>query len=199
MSLVMESPREFFVDQVDQALVRVKFDPSPQSRFYLVRLLEHYMFSHNLFAVDEQTGKFKRETLAEMFLQAQNAESPQREDLLKRLGDSSLYISGFFGDSLARKLVDIDYYVNMGGVAYGALSASKVDDDLAQVYGEFSSRFGVFVDVLTYISQSSMVQSNEDLLRLLNRYMSTGSKLAEEQLAEKGLLNADLPKSKIKM
>lgn len=196
--IIVESPRAFFVDRVDQALTRLKFQPLPLSRHYLVDLLEHFMFSSNLFKVDEESGRVQRDTLAEMYLRAQNLPAPQRLDLLKRLGDSSLYISGFFGDSLTRKVVDIDYYVEMGGVAYGSLSTVSSDENLAQVYGEFSSRFPEFVDVLTFISQESMVQSNEDLLRLYSRYMSTGSRLAEGQLAEKGLLNTDLQKVKAK-
>lgn len=195
-TLVIESPREFFVDRVEQALERLKFQPLPQSRHYLVNLLQHFMFSSNLFPTDEESGRARRQTLAEMYLLAQNSPTPVRLDLLKRLGDSSLYISGFFGDSLTRKIVDIDYYVDMGGVAYGALSSSAADESLSQVYGEFSTRFGEFVDVLTYISQESMIQSNEDLLKLYNRYMATGSRLAEEQLLEKGLLNPELSKVK---
>lgn len=186
--ILMESPRRFFVDRVDAAAKRLMFEPLPLSRQYLVDLLEHYMFSANLMS--------KRETLAEMYLRAQNAPAPIRQDLLKRLGDSSLYISGFFGDSLTRKLVDIDYYVDMGGVAYGALSHSAADENLGQVYLEFSRRFGEFVDVLTCISQEAMIQTNGDLLKLYDRYMATGSRLAEGQLVEKGLLTADTPKAK---
>jgi len=186
LQLILESPRQFFVDRIDQALVRLKFQPLPLSRHYLVDILEHFMFTENL----------EGSMLAEMYLRAQNSPPPVRTDLLKKLGDSSLYISGFFGDSLSRKIVDIDYYVNMGGTAYGALSTSATDENLSQVYGEFSARFGEFVDVLTYISQEALVQSNGDLLRLYDRYMATGSRLAEDQLKEKGLLTPDLQKSK---
>jgi hypothetical protein len=194
--LVIESPSEFFAGRLDEAFERLKFRPLPLSRQYLAELLQHYIFTSNLFVTDEETGRTRRETLAEMYLRAQNSPPPMRADLLKKLGDSSLYISGFFGDSLSRKIVDIDYYVDMGGVAYGELSTSATSGGLSQVYGEFSVRFAAFVDVLTYISQDARVQSNEDLLRLYDRYMATGSRLAGEQLVEKGLLNADLAKAK---
>jgi hypothetical protein len=198
-SILLESPRTFFVDRVEDALKRVKFEPLPLSRHYLVSLLEHYMFSSNLFSQDDETGRVKQDTLAELYLRAQNSTGPARNDLLKKLGDSSLYISGFFGESLNRKIVDIDYYVNMGGVAYAALARSAADENSSRMFEEYSLRFGGFVDVLTYISQESLIQSNEDLLKLYDRYLATGSRLAEEQLKEKGLINADLPKSKTKM
>ena len=197
VTLLNESPREFFLNRVEEAMQRLKVKALPLSQNYLVDLLQHYMFSHNLFPMDEESGKAKRETLAEMYLKAQNSPTPLRLELLKKLGDSSLYVSGFFGDSLNRKVVDIDYYMDMGGVAYGALSHASSDENIGQVYGEFSSRFAAFVDVLTFISQESLVQTNGDLLRLYDRYISTGSRLAEEQLLERGLLNADLGKAKI--
>jgi hypothetical protein len=195
-SILLASPREFFVDRIDEALVRLKFDPLPSSKTYLADLLHHFIFSKNLFETDAATGKSRRETLAELFLRAQNSPPPMRSDLLKRLGDHSLYISGFYGDSLNRKIVDIDYYVDMGGVAYGALSSAASNEEASAMFNDFSKRFVGFVDVLIYISQDTRVQSNEDLLRLYDRYLATGSRLAEEQLLEKGLLNADIQKSK---
>lgn len=196
-TLVLESPREFFCHRVETAFSKLKFNPLPQSRDYLVGLLEHFMISRNLFPMDEESGRTRRETLAEMYLKAQNAPAPVRVDLLKKLGDSSLYISGFFGDSLSRKIVDIDYYVDMGGVAYSALATTASDERMSQVFNEFSSRFTAFVDALTFISQEALIQSNEDLLKLYDRYMATGSRLAEGQLLEKGLLNSDIQKTKI--
>lgn len=195
--LVLDSPKQYFADRVEEAAKRLKFDSLPASRAYLAELLHHFMFTHNLFTLDNETGKIKNETLAEMYLRAQNSPTPARTDLLKRLGDSSLYISGFFGDSLSRKLVDIDYYVDMGGTAYGELAVTMANGDSSQVFKEFSTRFAGFVDVLTYISQDARVQTNEDLLRLYDRYRATGSRLAEEALVEKGLLNADIQKGKI--
>lgn len=195
-TIFLESPREFFVGQIDKACETLKFQPLPLARNYLIDLLQHYMISTNLFPLDEETGKLKRETLAEIYLKAQNSPAPARMDLMKKLGDSSLYISGFFGDSLNRRLVDIDYYVDMGGVAYGSLSSSSTDESTSKMYGEFAHNFTAFVDVLTYISQESLIQTNGDLLKLYNRYLATGSRLAEDQLMKKGLINAELPKVK---
>ncbi|MGE4132888.1 MAG: hypothetical protein AB7F86_14705 [Bdellovibrionales bacterium] len=197
--IITSSPRVFFFDKLEAACRRLKFEPLVHSKNYLVELLEHYMVSGNLFTKDPD-GKHRRETLAELYLRAQNSPTPTRRELYKRLGDSSLYISGFFGDSITRQLVDLDYYVEMGGTAYGSLSADAADDDLSQMYREFSLKFVEFVDVLTFMSQDVQVQNDQDLLRLYDRYVTTGSKLAQEQLVEKGLLNADLPKVKaIKM
>ena len=42
--------------------------------------------------------------------------------LLQRLGDVALFVAGFLAGSFARRSVDIDYHIAMGGRAYGALA-----------------------------------------------------------------------------
>lgn len=195
---ILLSTQEFFHSTVNEALERLKFSTHPQASSYLVTMLDHFCFTDNLYELDETTGRRKVNTLAEMYLEAGQQNNPKKHDMLKRLGDTSLYISGFFSDSLKRKLIDVDYYVDMGERAYGTLANLSSNDLNGEVFHEFSKNFIKFVDVLTYISQKSMVQSNEDLLRLYDRYLSTGSELAREQLAEKGLLNIDVDARKKK-
>lgn len=190
------SPREFFNEGLDKAFQHLKLAASPLSKTYLIDLLQFYMLAQNLFPIDEETGRHKRETLAELYLRSQNVPTIQKMEMLKKLGDTSLYISGFFGDSLNRKVVDIDYYAEMGGAAYASLSRITQEENLSVVYSDFSTRFLDFVDALTFMSQQSLVQSDGDLLRLYDRYVSTGSRLAEEQLLQKGVLHAELGRAK---
>lgn len=176
---VLSSSQDYFTEVIENAVDKRKIQVSPLTAQYLVGLLNTYVVADNLNI---------KSTLAEALLSASLADGLARREQLKRLGDTSLYVSGFFGDSLRRKIIDIDYYAEIGGAAYGTL-ASEIDIDIhAQVYKDFSVRFLEYVDLLTYISQSSLVQSNTDLLRLYERYVKTGSEMAREQLAEKGLI-----------
>lgn len=193
---ITASPKDYFHEALENAFRHLRIEASLLSKTYLVDLLHFYMLAKNLFNVDEETGRAKRETLAETYLKAQNLPPVQKREVLKKLGDTSLYISGYFGDSLNRKIVDIDYYAEMGGAAYGSLSKITSDERLSLVYTDFATRFLDFVDALTFMSQETLVQSNEDLLRLYDRYVSTGSRLAEEQLRQKGVFNAELGKIK---
>ena len=58
----------------------------------------------------------------------------------RQIGDVSLFISGFFSDSLRRKLVDVDYYVSIGGYAYNALSRVETDT-FSPVFAELATKF----------------------------------------------------------
>lgn len=193
------SAREFFEDSVTQAFERVGVETFPLAKNYMVDLLTQFLNRETLFPADDQTEKPQSRTMAERWFEAVGAEPALRPEKLRRLADSTLYISGFFGDSLKRKLVDVDYYAEIGGSAYAHLAHSAEEDMMARLYSEYAQRFLEFVDVLTYLSQKSLVQSNGDLLRLYERYVTTGSTLARDQLVEKGLLTpADLVKAKAK-
>ncbi len=184
LNLLLDA-QTYFNEMIERALEKCRIETTPFVRQYLVALLDSYVGGANW-----TLGS----TLAEQLLRANQAEKNVRREMLKRLGDTSLYISGFFGDSLKRKIVDVDYYADIGGMAYAQL-ANEFDSDVqSQVYRDFASRFLEYVDLLTYISQNTFVQSNQDLLRLYDRYVKTGSELAKEQLLENGLLNAEQAK-----
>jgi hypothetical protein len=191
------SPRQYFVEIVETGFSKRNLKTIPAVQNYLVELLEFYLDAKNLFEKEiDETGNKKPSTLAEMYLTASGLNGSERHDLLKKLGDKTLYISGFFGDSLNRKLVDIEYYAEMGGAAYASLADISRTNSLVQVYRTFSERFLDFVDVLTYISHQTMVQSDKNVLRLYDRYMQTGSEVARDKLLEMGFLTIPLDQKK---
>ena len=190
------SAEGYFAELVKEGMEFRKIHADPNVEIYLISLLNHYLDARNLFEEPAVEARVKiPKTLAELYMVAQNSEPTIRFELLKKLADRSLYISGFFADSLQRKLVDVDYYAEMGGVAYGEL-ANCAQDSIAHVYRMFSKRFVEFVDVLSYISQSGQVQSDQNILRLYDRYIKTGSELAREKLIENGIVA--LPRDQMK-
>jgi hypothetical protein len=186
-SLILSSD-EFFHDVISEALQKRKLETYPQVKTYLVDLMKFYMDARNLHEQTfDESGKKKPQTLAEIYLEAQNAEHATKLEMLKKLGDRTLYVSGFFSESFSRKVIDVDYYVEMGEVAYGQLSSCTKQDTLSRIYSLFSNRFIEFVDVLSYVSQSAAIQSNHDVLQLYDRYIKTGSELAREKLHDLGV------------
>lgn len=187
---LIESPREHFQEMVEAGIEKVQIKAPAAVRVYLVDMLEHYLDTQNLYPPEvSESGARLPTTLAEMWLTAGQIEGLQRFELLKQLADKSLYISGFFSDSLQRKIVDIDYYAELGCAAYATLAEDSKQDLVAQVFKVFSRDFLGYVDVLSYISQKTMIQSDQNLLRLYDRYLMTGSEVAKDRLLELGVVN----------
>jgi hypothetical protein len=193
---VLVSVEDFFSDLVQEAIVARKMSTFPLAQNYLVSILGSYIHTNNLYDTHTEDGKLTRDTLAETFLRAQSANGTTKIELLKKLGDVSLYVSGFFADSLSRKIVDVDYYVDMGEAAYGALAQEIKEDTSRKVFKDFSTRFLEYVDIFETISQKSLAQNDGNILRLYEKYLKTGSELARETLEEKGIVTIPFDKDK---
>jgi hypothetical protein len=94
----------------------------------------------------------------------------------------------FFSDSLNRSLVDVDYYIQLGGSAYGSLARQAPGDTFGDVFDELSEKFGDFVDVLSEVSERTSMTSNTDLLRLYEKWLRTGSRRSGDLLAARGIV-----------
>ena len=194
------SPEQHFSEALKEALEQRKVKSFPHLETYLVHMLKHYLDSRNLFAPHSTHGEQMEnppETLAEMYLVAMNSEALRKKEIMKTLADRSLYLAGFFGDSLQKKVVDIDYYSEMGSAAYFNLASWTKEDHLSEVYQTFSKRFVEFVEVLSYMSEKSAVQADQNVLRLYDKYLKTGSEAAREKLNQMGIVT--LPKEQLKV
>jgi hypothetical protein len=118
---------------------------------------------------------------------ALQAEGSAQREALRRVGDHSLFLVGFFADSLSNRLVDVDYYISLGGSAYGHL-ANRDEEAFADVFGEMAEKFVPLVDVLADISDRAAIGTNRDLLRLYDRWVRTGSPRHGNLLTEMGIM-----------
>lgn len=198
-SFVFLTPEQHFTEVVREACENRQIKAQPEAHVYLVGLLQFYVDSRNLHRPIQEDGVEKPpDTFAEMYLQAMNSEPGKQRELMRTVADRSLYLTGFFADSFQRKIVDIDYYVDIGSAAYSSLHrlTKKEDSGLSVVFKTFSQRFMDFVEVLNYISEKSLVQADQNVLRLYDRYLRTGSELAREKLTELGVVT--VPKEQLK-
>jgi hypothetical protein len=176
---------EYFRDLVTAALDHQHLPAHELTSFYLVNLLAGFLRNPGEHASED-------EPLALQLAQALECDGFRQRASLKQVGDVSLFVSGFFSDSLRRKLVDVDYYAAIGGFAYHALSRSE-RDLLSPVFGELGDKFAAFADVINEVSERSSCTSNADLLRLYERWLRTGSPRSGQLLVEQGVVpNASL-------
>jgi hypothetical protein len=173
-----ESAVEFFKELVDGALTHQRLATQELTAFYVVRLLTSFL---------QRPVAEDAEPLAFRLAQALEGGGLRQRERLRQIGDVSLFISGFFADSLHRKLVDVDYYVSIGGCAYNALSRVETDT-FSSVFAELGENFVGFVDVLSEVSERTSCASNADLLRLYEKWVKTGSRRSGQLLAERGVV-----------
>ena len=177
---------EFFRDALQDALAHQKVAVDGQTEQYVVNLLTLYARSEDLY--ERTPGGVRLRPLAHMLAAALEAPTAaERERRLQRLGDVSLVIAGFFAHGFARRLVDVDYHVAMGGRAYGTLAHSLAGGRrrvLGEVFAELAAKFQPLVDALWEISDAARVYTPADVLRLYEIWLKTGSARARALLGE---------------
>jgi hypothetical protein len=190
MQLVREeSPIEFFKEQLERAMEHQKVSTSAFTEHYLVSLLAGCVRGDGL--PPSEPG-YDEMPLAVLYARALHASRRDRARLLRAMGDSALFVSGFFADSLSRTLVDLAYYRAMGGQAYARLSREDATPGSyvgygPDVFGELSGRFTEFADLLAEVSETSRLVSERSVLQLYERWVQTGSRRAAVLLAERGI------------
>ena len=178
---VLKCSSEFFHSLVKEGLNKTGIQVSLPVKNYLCELLQFYVFSDHLFTVNS-SGKKQLKTLAELYLNSHHSDISLKNNL-KKMGDTSLYISGFFQESLRKKMVSVDYYMNMGREAYKSLS----DFQNKEMFEELSFRFSDLVFVFLQIRKKDSFRRPGDLLSMLAQYMETGSRPLARDLINQGI------------
>lgn len=177
--LVGQTPAEYFKELVESALLRQHLQAGDLTEYYLVNLLCQHV------RLDARADH--GEPLAFRLARALDSGGTEQRARLRSLGDFSLFMSGFFSDSLRRRLVDVDYYKSMGEYAYGSLSRWD-DDTFAEVFAELSRKFVGFMDVLADVSERTSLTAGTDVLRLYEKWLRTGSARDGQRLVERGIV-----------
>ncbi|MBX7149803.1 hypothetical protein K1X76_12085 [bacterium] len=177
---------EFFFEKVENAASKAPVKVSVEAEHYIVNLLTAFCPLDNN----------QDQALALRFLEALVSTSYEKAQHLKKLGDASLFISGFFAESLNRKLVDIDYYISMGHAAYSNLSNLNTVKPLKNTFHELAQNFIIFVDIIAAVRDSTPLMNHQDVLNLYDRWLKTGSTRNKDLLEQHGIVPNALVKNK---
>jgi hypothetical protein len=187
--LTVANLREYFHDALQSALAHQHVAVEDQTEQYVVNLLTLFSRSEQLY--EQSASGVRIKPLVQMLSEALEAPTLQeRERGLQRLGDVSLFIAGFFAHSFARKLIDIDYHIAMGGGAYGTLAGGLCRGRrqvLGRVFAELAAKFLPLVDALGEISDAARRYTQADVLRLYELWLKTGSPRARGLLRKLGI------------
>jgi hypothetical protein len=178
--------QEFFKDSVADAMEKQGVAADDHTAYYVVNLLTLFARAEKLY--DRRTDGPGPPPLA--LLLAEAAATPDREVrnvVLQRVGDTALFVAGFFQEAFARKLVDVDYYIDVGGSLSESVRGTIRGRAFHGVFAELAAKFREFVDVLAEIRDSARAADDHDILRLYEVWLKTGSLRAARVLRSLGI------------
>ncbi len=193
MTIALErSVGGFFHEVVEEAVRTRQLDVTEQATSYLVALLTE--FAHPDPRRDDAFGR----PLAFLLHEAFDTTGAERFQRLRALGDGTLYLTGFFGDHIETRGVDVGYVTNVGATAYrgaatmlrrtGGSDAREPADD--NVFAELSLKFDHFVQLLAFVAETTLAQqakSELGVLKLYERWLRSGSATLAKELGARGI------------
>lgn len=189
------SSKEYFNELLEDVLkVNDSFELHPFSKLYLSELLTNFVHVDSLFEKTED-GKVVSKMLSEQFFESQNLDTATKIQKLKKLAETTLYVSGFFAASLNKKLINQSYYIQIGAMVYANLSNVVEPKPKSNLYSHVANHFLNYADLLTEVSQKANIQKSNDVLEMFGRYMDSGSAWAEKLLIQNGIAIAPLKKT----
>ncbi len=184
--------KEYFREALGSALESSRVSLTEDAQVYLVHLLDEFVRSEKVYA---GTDHGERPIFALMMKRAAEANPVEAVRIYKHLGDSSLYLTGFFADAVAREIVSRDYYVSVGESAYSSVADLARTSRFAQpdLFMELAERFADLVDLFEAMSlhgdkTAPQGMSDARLVQLIERYQRTGSKEVLQTLSAHGVV-----------
>lgn len=181
--------RQFFSEIVEESVRAQSCAASQACVIYLSALLADY----------GKPAQLQRDVLSQPFTlllqRALESQGPERFNRLRCLGDDVLYVSGFFGDHLVNRGVEVPFVAALGARAYNEaasiLRASRSDSSGPDVFGELSDNFESFVAVVNDVADALFAmraRGPKDVLNVYERWQRTRSGSLADTLATWGLI-----------
>ncbi len=186
--VVADNLFSFFFDQVRSARETQGTQVREHTEFYLVNLLTHFGRSPNLFEVNGE--RIDERPLAIRLLENRGS-NPGGNRLrdLKQLADSTLYVLGYFSQSLRRSTVNTGYYAGLAESAYGdlaMLTGSGRSSTVDSAFGELALKFSECVELIGEVAARGR-QDDSDIVSLYREWAATGDETLANRLRALGV------------
>lgn len=146
-----------------------------------VEYLAHLLYSTSF------DSDIKNIYLFDIYNKAVNAKSQlEQYEFYRYLGDHTLIVTGYFPESLNSKIVDKEYYISMGKLAYGSLS------HYSGPYKEIAYKYNQCVSVFNEISELNKFHNFSNIPGLYEMWLSTKSSAIKGLLTELGMITVEI-------
>lgn len=152
MLVLANSMQAYFREALVAAMRTSNITVTESAQVYVVHLLNDFSRSERAFAGTDYGAKVSLIQLLERAYAADEEREALR--IYRHLGDTSLYLLGFFRDSGQKRMVSRTYYRDMGIAAYSHASglSRAYAVNTAALFQELSERFVDMVTVLENIA-----------------------------------------------
>lgn len=172
----------FFFDGLYE-LNKKSLCPVPESIiYYSSDVLDKFALSQDFFETTD--GKVREKILGMKLLEATQLNREEQKKIYKEVGDMSLMVCGYFAESVNKKLVDTQYYAQLGKMAYSHLNnVSPTFFDIPHFYGMVATCFESLTTLMTLLASKERGFGNN----LVFKKVMKNEDVSEKELLASGI------------
>ena len=138
--------------------------PVPDSIiYYSSDVLDKFALSEDFFETSD--GKVREKILGTKLLEASQYSRDEQKKVYKEVGDMSLLVCGYFSESVNKKIVDTQYYAQLGKMAYSHLNnVSPTFFDIPSFYGMVATCFESLTTLMTIMATKDRREAGSNLI-----------------------------------
>ena len=165
--LILEhSLQTFFFDQLQQVNGKSTKPVPGEVIYYSSLVMDKFGESKQYF--DFAEGRPKDKILGVKLLETQQKPRTQQKRELKDIGDTALFLCGYFSESLNSKLVDTRYYQELGQIAYDRLNHLVPEAfEVPSFFKMMSRGFGPLTTMMSIVASQFQRQNESDVLLIV--------------------------------
>jgi|GEM_PF-456548 len=164
--------------------------PLPESLiFYSSDVLDRFSLTESFY--DLSSGKVREKILGIKLLEAQAFSKEEQVKTYKEIGEMSLLLCGYFSDSVNHKIVDRQYYSQLGKMAFSHLNHSIPSFlDIPAFYQMLCTRFEALTTLMSIMASHNKGEHHH---HLIFTKMLENQNIKEEEIILSGMT---LPQTK---
>lgn len=174
----------FFFEGLTE-LNRKSLCPVPEATiYYSSEVLDKFALSQDFFEVSE--GKVREKILGMKLLEATQMNREEQKRIYKEVADMSLLVCGYFAESTQKKMLDTQYYAQLGKMAYGHLNHVMPNFlDIPSFYSMVATCFESLTTLMAILATKNRtgVENNLFFRKLLN-----DEPLTEQEMLVSGII-----------
>jgi hypothetical protein len=160
--------------------------PIPQEIiYYSSDVLNKFALSQEYY--DSRDGKIREKILGTKLLEATQVGREEQKKIYKDVGDTALFLCGYFAESTQKKLVDANYYSQLGRSAYQNLNGVVPKFfDIPCFYSMLSTSFGPMVDLISKVA--SLDRFGKENYLGFRKILIAGEEMTPEEYLSAGVI-----------
>lgn len=164
--------------------------PVPESViFYSSSVLDKFALSEDFFETSE--GKVREKILGMKLLEASQHTREEQKKIYREVGEMSLMVCGYFSQSVNKKIVDTNYYAQLGKMAYSHLNnVTPKFFDIPHFYGMVATCYESLTTLLMLLASKEKGFENN----LIFQKIMNDEEITETQMKVSGILHSSARK-----